>query len=106
MTDLRERRVLGDLDRMHGYTVICGYGRVGQVVVERLADDKAPFVIIDRNAGRIREATIKGYPAIHGDAASDELLRKAGIEERTARVLCITGDDMTNVFVTNCCCLK
>jgi len=100
MTDLRELRVLGDLDRMHGYTVICGYGRVGQVVVERLAADKAPFVIIDRDAGRIREATIKGYPAIHGDAASDELLRKAGIEERAARVLCITGDDMTNVFVT------
>jgi voltage-gated potassium channel len=100
MSDLRERRVLSDLDRMRGYTVICGYGRVGQVVVERLAAGKAPFVIIDSDSERIREAMIKGYPAIHGDAASDELLRKTGIAERAARVLCITSDDVTNVFVT------
>jgi voltage-gated potassium channel len=100
MSDLRERRVLGDLDRMRGYTVICGYGRVGQVVVERLAAGKAPFVIIDSDSERIREAMIRGYPAIHGDAASDELLRKTGIAERAARVLCITSDDVTNIFVT------
>ena len=100
MSDLRERRVLGELDRMRGYTVICGYGRVGQVVVERLARGREKFIVIDRNAERIREAMIKGYPAIHGDAVSDELLRKAGISERAARVLCITGDDVTNVFVT------
>jgi len=100
MTDLRERRVLGDLDRMRGYTVICGYGRVGQVVVERLAAGKTPFVIIDLDNERVHEATIKGYPAIHGDAASDELLKKIGIAERAARVLCLTSDDVTNVFVT------
>lgn len=100
MTDLRERRVLADLDRMRGYTVICGFGRVGQVVVERLASGKEPFVIIDPEPENIRRATIQGYPAILGDAASDELLRKAGIAERAARVLCITSDDMTNVFVT------
>jgi len=98
--DLRERRVLGDLDRMRDYTVICGYGRVGQVVVERLVKSREPFVIIDRDSQRIREATIKGYPAIQGDAASDEMLRKAGVAERAARVLCIAGDDVTNVFVT------
>jgi len=100
MTDLRRHRVLADLDRMRGYTVICGYGRVGQVVVERLAAVKEPFVILDRDAELIHEATIKGYPAIIGDPASDELLRRVGVAERASRVLCITGDDVTNVFVT------
>jgi len=98
--EMRERRVLGELDRMRGYTVVCGYGRVGQVVVERLAGNMDSFVIIDHNAERIREAMIKGYPAILGDATSDDLLRKAGIAQHAARVLCITGSDVANVFIT------
>jgi voltage-gated potassium channel len=100
VADLREHRVLDELDRMQGFTVICGYGRVGQVVVERLAARKAQFVIIDNDKDRVHEALVRGYRAFHGDAASDELLKKSGIAERAARVLCLTGDDVTNVFVT------
>lgn len=100
LTTMRERRVFTELERMRDYTVVCGYGRVGQVVVDRLASEKQPFIIIDNDSDSVREAASNGYLAIQGNAAQDELLRNVGIEKRASKVLCVTGDDVTNIYVT------
>ena len=100
LPDMRERRVLSELDRMRDYTVICGYGRVGQVVVDKLIRERERFVIIERDADKTHAALSKGYLAIQGDAAEDELLRHVGVADRVSTVLCITSDDVTNILVT------
>ena len=98
--EMREHRVFSELERREGYTVVCGYGRVGQSVVERLAQVRERFVIIEKDPEQVQQAVAKGYLVVAGDAANAGLMDRIGLATRAATVLCITGDDVTNVFVT------
>jgi len=100
ISEMREYRVMTDLDRRTGYTVVCGYGRLGQAVVQRLAEEGVSFVIVEKDPQRIREATAQRYLAVQGDAADSKLMENLGLRDRAAAVLCVTDDDVTNVFVT------
>ena len=44
---LEGRRMEKRLDSLSGHTVVAGFGRVGSVVARALADEGAPFVIVD-----------------------------------------------------------
>jgi len=98
--DLREHRVLSDLERIHGYTLICGFGEVGQVVAEKLDRNRSHFAVIDHDEEMVRLASRKGYLAMYGDVADNTLLERIGVPDRAHTLICITGDDVKNVFLT------
>jgi voltage-gated potassium channel len=98
--DLREHRVLAELERLHGYTVICGFGEVGQVVAAKLHQSRQRFVVIELDEAKTQLATKSGYLTVRGDAADNGLLESVGVRDRVHTLLCVTGDDVTNVFVT------
>ena len=100
MHEIRTQRVFSELERKHIEIIICGFGRVGQVVAERLASDKTLFVIVDPDEESIGSAKHKGYLAVQGDAQESEFLENLGISERATRLLCLTGDDVVNVYIT------
>lgn len=98
--DLREHRVLAELERCHSYTLICGFGEVGQVVAQRLQGQSLRFAVMDNDAERVRLATRLGYLAVHGDVTDNQLLERVGVPDRVHTLICITGDDVKNVFLT------
>ncbi len=98
--EVRERQVAGRLAKLKDYTVICGYGRVGQVVAKHLARDHQPFVIVDESLEAVREARRAGHLAVHGRAQRFGMLRMLGVGGNARRVLCLTGDDVVNVYIT------
>ncbi|MCP3867211.1 MAG: potassium channel protein [Gammaproteobacteria bacterium] len=98
--DLREHRVLGELERVHGYSLICGFGEVGQVVAERLDRTHNRFAVIDQDEEREQLATGLGYLAVCGDVTDNALLERIGVADRVHTLICITGDDVKNVFLT------
>lgn len=100
MGEVRDRRVAMLLEKERGYTVICGFGRIGQVVAEYLARDKLPFVIIERDEEAVQLARRQGYLVVQGKAERIGLLRTLGVGRQAGKVLCLTGDDVINVFVT------
>lgn len=100
MDELREHRVYAESEKLKDVIVVCGYGRMGQVVVKKLHEDKTSFVIIDRDRERIALAKKRGYLAILGDASSNDILIKLGIRDRVGTVLSLTGDDVINVYIT------
>ncbi|MEJ1353480.1 MAG: NAD-binding protein [Candidatus Sedimenticola sp. (ex Thyasira tokunagai)] len=101
MDELKDNRIFSELEKKKGkHTIICGYGRVGQIVAERLAKDREHFVVIDREPENINKAKRLGYLAIEGNAEGNELLEQLGIRERASRILCLTGDDVANVYIT------
>lgn len=100
MRELHDNRVYARLERLAGVTIVCGYGRIGQVVAERLAADRAPFVVVDRDPEAIELARRRGYQAIAGDATNDALLRDLGLGLQATRILCLTHDDVSNVYIT------
>jgi voltage-gated potassium channel len=97
---LRENRIYSELEHYKKFIIICGYGRVGQEVVKQLHLHKHSFVIIDKDESHIQLAKRHNLLAIHDDASNNEVLTNAGINRRASAILCITGNDVTNVYIT------
>jgi voltage-gated potassium channel len=94
---LRRRRMVERLEALSGHYVVCGYGRVGQEVVEDLHRRGRRCVVVD--SARPSSPTVPDVPFVVGDAANDDILRQAGID-RARGLVAVTGDDPTNLFVT------
>ena len=105
LTGLQIRRLLGQdrmknaIDELSGHAVICGFGRIGQMLARDLGAGKYPLVIVELSGERLAEARAAGHLCIQGDATDEQLLLAAGIER--ARVLAtVLHDDAANVFIT------
>ena len=73
------------------HVVICGYGRSGQNLARLLEKESIPFIALDVDPERIREATAAGESVVFGDAGRREVLVAAGLLR--ARALVVTYAD-------------
>lgn len=96
---LRKRRAMMQIKKLRDHVVVCGYGRMGAVVVEELRSRKIPFLVIENDPDQIHELESKGYPFLAGDATDDEALLEAGIE-RARAMAAVLPHDAENLFVT------
>ena len=96
---LGTRRMSKGIEKLSGHALICGYGRVGQMLAHDLLVAEQSLVVIDSNEGRVQEAQAAGYLAVRGSASEEQTLIEAGIDR--ARVLAtVLPDDSANVFIT------
>ena len=100
MRELHDNRVFAAVERLTGITIVCGFGRIGQVVAQRMAAANQAFVIIDKNAESVEQARKQGYLAVSGDATDSALLSNLGLGREASRILCLTHDDVSNVYIT------
>ncbi len=94
---LRRQRMLKAISRLEGHYIICGYGRVGQQVVEGLLANRFDVVVIDAEDSYVDDLEHKGVNYIVGDASDDAILSQAGIERAAGLCMCLPND-ATNVF--------
>ena len=73
------------------HVVICGYGRSGQNLSRLLEQEHIPFIALDIDPQRIKEAVAAGESVVFGDAARREVLVAAGLLR--ARAIAITYSD-------------
>ncbi|MDO9048013.1 MAG: potassium channel protein [Methylobacter sp.] len=100
MDELRESSTYAELNRFNSFIIICGFGRVGQHIAKQLEKDKQHFVIIDTKESNVLKAKRLGYLVIHEDASKNGVIRNAGINNGATAVICTTGDDVINVYIT------
>jgi len=96
---LKARRTQKMIDSLTDHYIICGFGRVGRQVARDLHAAQARYVVIDDNPGNRELARGVGVRFIEGDAADDEVLRRAGIERARGIVAC-ADSDAANIFIT------
>lgn len=87
------------LAEVHNHIIVCGYGRMGQLVCREFARDEVPFVLIDISEEALHDLDLPGGLALVGDATSDEVLRHAGIDRARALVT-VMASDADNLFTT------
>jgi CPA2 family monovalent cation:H+ antiporter-2 len=75
-----------------GHVIICGYGRIGQSIANFLDEEDIPYVALDLDASRVREAHLAGEPVYYGDASDRTVLESVGIAN--ARLLVIGHHDL------------
>lgn len=73
--------------------IICGFGRVGQIVGRVLRLRHIPFTALEQNVAQVDFVRRFGNKVFYGDPTRPELLRAAGAE--SARILVVALDDMT-----------
>ncbi len=78
--------------------IICGFGRVGQIVGRVLRAQKIPFTALDQNPEQIGVVGRFGTKIYFGNPAREEVLRAAGAE--TARILVVALDDIDETLRT------
>ena len=63
----RDTRMINNLS---DHYVICGFGRIGSIVANEFRRQKTPYVIVDRNAERVREATARAISRLKATPAA------------------------------------
>jgi CPA2 family monovalent cation:H+ antiporter-2 len=76
-----------ELGELSGHVIIAGYGRVGQLVGQMLAEQGVGYVAIENDARLIAGQRKAGVPLVFGDASRPELLRKLRLDQARAVVL-------------------
>jgi voltage-gated potassium channel len=96
---LATRRNTRDINNLNQHVILCGFGRIGEVMVQKLAELGQPFVLIDNDPDRLSRAESFGYLICNGSAADEEVLHMAGIQR--AKVLAtVLPNDTMNVYIT------
>ena len=90
----RRERMLDDLDH---HFIICGFGRIGEIVAREFSRQSVPLVIIERDPERMHAAIDAGYLAVEADASSEDVLRRVGIG-RARGFIAAVSTDADNVF--------
>jgi CPA2 family monovalent cation:H+ antiporter-2 len=78
----------GSVD-LTGHAVIVGYGRVGKLVTTQLRAAGVPLVVVDDGREPIRELAKEQVPAVLGNAANADVLRRANIGQARWLVIAI-----------------
>jgi voltage-gated potassium channel len=74
--------------------IICGYGRMGTQIALEMRDEHTPHVVVDHDPDVLRRLQRHGdHPYVEGDAASEEVLREAGIERARGLISAVDSDE-------------
>jgi voltage-gated potassium channel len=96
MAELKKSR---QVEGVSQHAIICGYGRIGQILAHDLATYGFPFVVVDKDDERLAMAEAAGCLFVKGSATEEETLIRAGAER--AQVLAtVLPHDTLNVFIT------
>jgi len=90
-----DRREKPAYDKIHNHStpvIICGFGRVGQVVGRILKLRGIAFTALDKDPGQVEVVRRFGNKVYYGDPTRAEVLRAAGAA--TARLLVVALDNM------------
>ncbi len=96
---LEKRKMSQHVARLKDHYIICGFGRIGQVICELLEENKRPFTVIENHPESIKNVRQKGYLILEGDASDDSVLLQAGIEKARG-LIAVVGSDADNLYIT------
>ncbi|MFG6414610.1 cation:proton antiporter [Roseateles sp. DC23W] len=73
--------------KQEAHVIICGYGRSGQNLARLLEGEHIPYMALDLDPDRVRQAAAAGQSVVFGDAAKVQSLMAAGLARASAVVV-------------------
>ncbi len=93
------RKLESRIKSLSEHVIVCGYGRMGQMVVQHLRETNVPIVVIELDPSPLRKLDELRVLYIEGDATDEDILHRAGIE-RARALVAVLPSDADKVFVT------
>jgi voltage-gated potassium channel len=95
---LGKRKLLKRIKKLSGHYIICGFGRIGEIIARQLRERGVPLVIVENNPDLLSRLDESGYYFVTGDATKEEVLLEAGIEKARGLVS-VVHSDASNVYI-------
>ena len=95
---LGRRRLDRKIARLKDHYIVCGFGRIGKVICDKLLREDYSVVVIDRNPDLVEKLEAMKITYICGDAGDEAVLAKAGLGRAKALVAAL-ATDTENVFL-------
>jgi len=93
------RKLEKQILKLRNHYIICGYGRIGSIISQELANENISFVVIEQDLAKIENLEKEQFLYLNMDSTSEEALIRAGIQWARAIVTAV-GSDADNVFIT------
>ncbi|MCX7988398.1 MAG: potassium channel protein [Thermodesulfovibrio sp.] len=92
----KKRKMRKKVEGLSEHYIVCGYGRMGSIIVKELLANKMPVVVIEKNKSNLPEND--NVISFEGDATNDEVLKTAGIEKARG-LITVLPSDAENLYV-------
>lgn len=69
------------------HIIICGFGRIGQLIARFLEEENYPYIAIDLDEKLVQNARLAGNPIFYADSTHPEILRAVGLSHACALVV-------------------
>lgn len=96
---LGRQRMERSLQELKDHFVVCGLGRMGRFVCQEFSQLGLPFVVIEKSRELLQGFRLPHGIPLEGDATSDDVLRKAGVE-RARGLVTAAASDAANLYIT------
>jgi len=97
---LKEEKVIGEVNSLEDFIIICGFGRMGKVLTNEFEKTNQKFIIIEQNEEILKHLDTRKFLAIKGDATNSSLLKSVGINSNGAKtIIAITDNDAVNLSI-------
>lgn len=92
------KRMQNRIDKLRGHYIVCGFGRVGEHVVQDLMAHDEDLVLVEMLPSVRHEFENSNVIMVEGNATDDKVLLQAGIDH-AAGICCCLPNDSDNVYV-------
>ena len=94
---LGRRRLEKQISQLKNHYIICGFGRMGQIVCREMLSRKKNFVVIEKDPEKILRAD-KDILIVNADATEDSSLIEVGIKNAKG-LIAVLSSDAENLYV-------
>lgn len=74
--------------------VICGFGRVGQIIAEMLIAENIPYIAIDLDVNAVMLGRERGFNVVYGNTSNDAVMRGFGLTPRRTKAVVVALDNV------------
>lgn len=97
----RHARTLDDADNaISPAVIVCGFGRVGQIICQMLDAQRIPYVAIDLDVSAVMMGREMGFNVVYGNTTSRDVLCEFGLKPRRIKSVVVALDNATTARQT------
>lgn len=93
------RKMEKQIAKLKDHYIICGFGRIGQLICKEFQARPVPFVVVEKSPHLCERLAREDSLFVQGNATDDDTLQAAGIERARGLITAVTSDT-DNVYIT------
>jgi len=100
LIQLKENRVVEQVNKNDEFLLICGYGQMTKMFMRQRSDENDNYVIIEKDKELYNQALKDGHNAIREDASRHDTLSKFNVAHSKISILCLLNSDIENIYIS------